>query len=278
MNLRRSPIFFFVFLLCPAAVAAAADTTVVMPPCEAKEPSEWQTRVDKEPADDGSAERGGVAPDPAERERVPAKPDLSPLAVPTPLARLSGDAVFKQAYADVYGILSTDNGCSRFYGGAAPAVYVFNQLAGKFKSGRIGGSRLAGQMSGEVTLITHAPTGLKFRLFEKTTLNTVGAFYRRQGGKTDESVPRVGSFAPDTREARALILLHELGHVVKGARGGWLLGDDGEDPELSERNTGLVEASCGAVLRALGSPQPQRPAEVAKTPAREQPGRDTAEQ
>ena len=279
MNLRRSPIFFLVFLLCPVAVAAAADTTVVMPPCEVKEPSEWQTRVDREPAEDDSAASAGVERDPVERERVPATPaERAPLAVPTPLARLSGDAVFREAYADVYGVLSTDNGCSRFYGGSAPAVYVFNQLAATFKSGRVGGSDLAGQMSGEVTNITHAPTGLKFRLFAKATLNTAGAFYRRQGGKSEERVPRIGSFAPDTREARALILLHELGHVVKGGGGGWLLGDDGDDPELSRRNTGLVEANCGALLRSLGSPQTPRPAEVAKTPAREQPGRDTSEQ
>lgn len=282
MNLRRRPIFFLVFLLCPAAVAAAADATVVMPPCEAKEPSEWQTRIDKEPAGSDTAETGGVERDPAERERVTPTSARTPFAVPTPLAALAGEAVFKQAYADVYGILSADNGCSRFYGGAAPAVYVFNQLAGKFKSGRVGASNVAGQMAGEVTLITHAPTGLKFRLFEKAVLNTAGAFFRRQGAKTDDRVPRVGSYAPDTREARALILLHELGHIVKGrdGRGGWLLEDDGEDAESSGRNTALVEANCGAQLRALGSPQPPqpRPAEVAKTPAREQPGRDTSEQ
>lgn len=280
MNLRSSPIFFFVFILCPAAVAVAADRTVVMPPCEAKEPSEWQTRIDREPAEDGSAESGGVALDPAERERVPAAPARAPFAVPTPLASLAGEAVFKQAYADVYGILTTDNACSRFYGGAAPAAYVFNQLAGKFKSGRVGGSGVAGQMSGEVIHITHAPTGLKFRLFEKATLNKGGAFYRRQGSQVDERVPRIGSYAPDTREARALILLHELGHVVKGGGGGWLLGDDGDDAELSERNTQLVESHCGELIRSLGSPRPAapRPAQVAKTPAREQPGRDTSEQ
>lgn len=276
MNLHRSPFFFFVFLLCPAAVAVAADTTVIMPLCEVKEPSEWQTRVDREPAEDDSAETGGVERDPAERERVPATPARAPLAVPTPLAQLTGDAVFRQAYADVYGILSTDNGCSRFYGGAAPAAYVFNQLAATFKPGRVGGSSMAGQMSGEVVHITHAPTGLKFRLFEKARLNTIGPFYRRQGAKLDERVPRIGNYAPDTREARALILLHELGHVVKGAGTGWLLGDDGDDAELSERNTELVETHCGAQLKALGSPPP--PPLVAKTPAREQPGRDTSEQ
>lgn len=277
MNLRRSPIFFIAFLLCPAAVAAAADTTVKLPPCEVKEPSEWQARIDKEPGERDPAEPDGDVSDPAERERVPAATARTPFAVPTPLAKLSGDPVFKQAYADVYSILSTDNGCSRFYGGAARAAYVFNQLAATFKSGRVGGNSVAGQMSGEVTHITHAPTGLKFRLFEKAVLNTSGAFYRRQGAKSDERVPRIGGYAPDTREARVLILLHELGHIVRGEGGVWLLGDDGDDAEASERNTNLVEERCGAQLRALGT-QPPRPAEVAKTPGRERPGRDTSEQ
>lgn len=268
MKLRRCPIFLFVFLLCPAPAAAAKT---VGPPCEAKEPSEWQTRIDREPAEREPAERTGV-----EMERV--TPALTPLAVPTPLARFSGDALFKQAYEDVYRILSEENACSRFYGGAAPAVYVFNQLAAQFKSARIGGGRTAGQMSGETTNISHAPSGLSFRLFKKAVLNTNGPFYRREAGLAEQSIPRVGSFAPDTRGVRALILLHELGHVVKSKDGGWLLADDGKNEEASERNTELVEKHCGRQLRALGATTP-RPAELATKQARtEPPARDASEQ
>ncbi len=274
MHLRRRLIFLCAFLLCPAF---AAEANTVFPPCEVKEPSEWQARIDKEPSEREAAEGGAVEREPPERELV-TTPALTPLAVPTPLARLSGDALFKQAYEDVYRILSTENECSRFYGGAAPAAYVFNQLAGTFKAGRIGGSRLAGKMGGGSINVVHAPSGLRFRLFEKAVLNTSGAFYRRLGGPKDAGVPHVGSYGPDTRGARALILLHELGHVVKGAGGGWLLGDDGEDAELSEHNTGLIEAHCGNQLKALGTPPQSRPAEVAKSPTREQPGRDSSEQ
>jgi hypothetical protein len=198
--------------------------------------------------------------------------------VPTPVARLAGNAAFRQAYEDVYRILSAENECSRFYGGAAPAAYVFNQLAGRFKSARIGGSRTAGWMGGGTINVTHAPTGLTFRLFEKAMLNTAGAFYRRQGERSEAAVPRVGGYAPDTRGARALILLHELGHVVRGAGGRWLLPDDGENPEESERNTALVEQHCGRQLKALGAPSPPRPAEIAAKSARELAGRDTSEQ
>lgn len=267
-----SPIFLFVFLLCPAYAAAAKNVVL---PCEVKEPSEWQTRIDREPSEREPVEAGGAAP--VERERV--APALTPLAVPTPLLKLSGDALFRQAYEDVYRILSADNECSRFYGGAAPAAYVFNQMAAQFKSGRIGGGRLAGQMGGGSINVRHAPSGLEFRLFEQAVLNTNGAFYRRRSSQPDAAVPHVGSFGPDTRAARALILLHELGHVVKDERGGWLLKDDGGDAPLSQHNTALIEGRCGGQLKALGAPQQQSPAEVAKSPARERPAaRDTAEQ
>ena len=269
MKLRSSPIFLFAFLLCPAFEAAAAN---VFQPCEAKEPSEWQTRVDKEPAAGESAETGAV-----EVERVAPADARAPFAVPTPITRLAGDAPFRQAYEDVYSILSAENECSRFYGGAAPAAHVFNQLAAQFRPARIGGSRTAGKMDGATTSVMHAPSGLRFRLFERAVLNTEGAFYRRHGGAGNGNVPRVGGFPPDTRGARALILLHELGHVVKGRAGRWLLEDDGGEPSLSERNTGLVEEHCGAQLRALGAAT-QPPAEVARSPARERDGRDTQEQ
>ena len=270
MKLRRSSIFFCVFLFCPAS-AAAANTVGVLP-CEAKEPSEWQARIDKEPAEKELAERELAEKGTAEREAVEreraALPARMPLTVPPPLANLSGDALFKQAYEDVYRILSEDNECSRFYGGSAPSAYVFNQLAAQFKSAQIGDGRMAGQMSGETTSVLHAPSGLTFRLFEKAVLNTNGPFYRRRGGHSELRVSHVGSFAPDTRGARALILLHELGHLVKGGGGRWLLADDGREPSQSERNTELVEEHCGSQLRALDAPPP-RPAQLAKSPARE---------
>ena len=265
MKLRRCPIFLCVFIFCPA-FAAAAETT--FPPCEAEEPVAWETGVDRESSErEPAAER-----EPVERERV--TPALKPLAVPTPLVNLSGDALFRQAYEDVYLILSRENECSRLYGGAAPAAYVFNQLAARFKSARIGGSRVAGRMGGGTMTVSHAPSGLKFRLFEQAVLNTDGAFYRWQGRRPDERVPRVGSFAPDTRGARALILLHELGHVVKGDGGRWLLEDDGADTSQSELNTEIVEEHCLSQLRALGTQAQPRPAEVAESPAREQAVRD----
>jgi hypothetical protein len=54
-----------------------------------------------------------------------------------------------------------------------------------------------------------------------------------------------------TRPARALILLHELGHLIRGEDGKWLLPDDGNDDRQSRANTQRVQAVCRAQLATL---------------------------
>ena len=41
--------------------------------------------------------------------------------------------------------------------------------------------------------------------------------------KIPRFVPGVGAFQPNTREARTLILLHELAHLIRGKDGRWLI-------------------------------------------------------
>ena len=47
------------------------------------------------------------------------------------------------------------------------------------------------------------------------------------------------------------MLLHELGHLVKGAEGNWLLPDDGNDVEASSTNSRKIEDVCGDQIREL---------------------------
>ena len=51
------------------------------------------------------------------------------------------------------------------------------------------------------------------------------------------------------------MFLHELGHLMKGPDGHWLLPDDGSDEELSSRNSQRIELLCGAQIRDLSKPQ-----------------------
>lgn len=206
-----------------------------------KEPGETGVRIERVEPEDTS-------------ERVRAEAAAAkPLAVPTPLGRVAGDTFYRKAYADVYRILSAENECSRFYGGPARAALVFNKFAERLRPGRLPEARTGSRMSGGDMSVVHAPTGLTYRLFEQAVLNSEGPFYRRQVSSGVNPMPGIGKYGPATREARALILLHELGHLVRGADGAWLLKDDGHDSSLSARNTELVEDRCGAQIRGLAT-------------------------
>jgi hypothetical protein len=61
----------------------------------------------------------------------------------------------------------------------------------------------------------------------------------------------VGAFAPGSRQARALILLHELGHLIQGENGAWLIPDDGYNERQSAANTSQIQRVCRAQLAAL---------------------------
>ena len=98
-------------------------------------------------------------------------------------------------------------------------------------------------MSGPTTVYRNAITGFSFRMFEKAEINREGSFYR---GNTP-SQPRlspIANFQPNTRKTRVTLLLHELGHLVRGADKQWLLSDDGHDLELSAKNTKYVVDVC----------------------------------
>jgi hypothetical protein len=64
-------------------------------------------------------------------------------------------------------------------------------------------------------------------------------------------VPAIGDFAPNTREARVTILLHELGHLVAKTHQAWLLPNDGNNQLLSNKNTQQILAACGEQIKEL---------------------------
>jgi hypothetical protein len=102
-----------------------------------------------------------------------------------------------------------------------------------------------------VVRVVNNETGLTYRLFEKEEVNRRGAFYNRKRFPADPYIPRVGSFAPATPEARVLMLLHELGHLILSSEGKWLIPDDGNNASLSGRNTEKIEDECGEQIRSL---------------------------
>jgi len=160
------------------------------------------------------------------------------------------DFELTQAYQDVFQILSDQNTCSSFYGGPRNATTVLNDFVPHVKSHRLL-KELSFQMTGRPIIVHNPITGLSYRLFDTATVNSDGSFYRRRLDSLRRFPADVGSFPPGTRQARALILLHELGHLMEGEDGSWLIPDDGHDGAVSNRNTLLVQRACRAQLETL---------------------------
>jgi hypothetical protein len=155
-----------------------------------------------------------------------------------------------QAYADVFRILSDPNTCSRFYGGPRAATTVLNGFVTLMKPQPLV-RNVSFEMAGRPRVIRDSATGAWYRLFEKTMVNTNGSFYQRREDPLRKFPSDVGSFAPGSRQARALILLHELGHLIQSDDGDWLIPDDGHDGPRSQANTLRVQNECRPQLDAL---------------------------
>jgi hypothetical protein len=198
--------------------------------------------------------KGADLPDPScpypeeGRWRVPESHPV--LLIPQPSALVKNDGALATAYYDAMRILGSNNHCSAFFGGSRASVDVFgNFMAGIRKD--FMPTTIGLRMSGDYTNVLNAATQVKYRLFDKASLNSGGPFYRRSNSPTGVTLSGVGSFPANSRGARVLMLLHELGHLMRGADGKWLLPDDGRDMAASLRNTRLVESACGEEIRAL---------------------------
>lgn len=196
-----------------------------------------------------SSDEDGARPSqpPGEAEASAHKP------IPIPevlfLPRADQLSPLDQAYLDAFSILIQDNSCSRFYGGSR-VITVLNQLKKQLKQTYMD-SNVAVKMSGSTMSVMSLKYGFSYRLFDKAELNLRGSFYHDNSFRGNGTVPAIGSFSPNTREARATILLHELGHLVEKAHEVWLLPNDGKNELLSNKNTRQIVAVCGEQIRQL---------------------------
>ena len=170
--------------------------------------------------------------------------------MPRPVTLVKTDWSLKQAYADVFKILSYENGCSSFYGGPRAATIVLNDFVVLVKAQSMH-RQVIFQMVGTPRLFRNSVTGASYRLFDKAVVNTDGSFYQRRVELMREYPSDIGDFAPGTRQARALILLHELGHLIQDENGDWLIPDDGHNGPQSKANTLRVQQACRVELEKL---------------------------
>jgi hypothetical protein len=156
-----------------------------------------------------------------------------------------------QAFQDTISILSKDNSCRRFYGDTKTTEEVLRRLASQFQTRLLRDSRTGIEMAGNFTYFEQTENHVGYRLFATATINARGPFLKAKVFRAEPYVPPVGSFRPNTREARVLMLLHELAHLVRGQDGNWLIPDDGNAPALSKQNTAFIESQCRAQILSL---------------------------
>jgi len=155
-----------------------------------------------------------------------------------------------RAYSDVFKILSDQNDCSSFYGGSRVATTVLKDFFMHIKPQPLS-NEVSFQMAGRPRVLRDDATGVRYRIFDTAMVNSEGSFYKRRPVVSDRFPADVGIFGPGTRRARALILLHELGHLIEGNDGTWLLPDDGLNGPKSKANTLRVQQACQAQLKTL---------------------------
>jgi len=168
--------------------------------------------------------------------------------VPVPVALTSKDfrklGLLDRAYLDAFTILNDENQCSQLFGGRF-AIAALNELVLQLKP-RYLEKNIAIRMSGRITTVQSNRTGFSFRLFEKAEINLASSFFRSNANSFV-----VSNFQPNTRETRVVVLLHELGHLVKSPENRWVLPDDGTDRSLSLENTRQVVSVCREQIESL---------------------------
>lgn len=236
-------------MLSAGAAAAEAAGLDSKPVCERRAELAGEKPVEIKPA-----EAKPVEAKPAEAksaEEVAVVPDAKPRPVPTPLDLSTVELADEETYSDVIRILKEENSCSRFFGGPAKAVEVFNHFSRELRRKALGDRATAVRMSGSYTRYRNQTSGVTYRLFDEATLNINNVLTGRFNSPGPSRL-MVGRFPLQSRQARALVMLHELGHLVEGEDGEWLLENDGGNPALSDRNTKAVERRCVKQLTALG--------------------------
>lgn len=185
--------------------------------------------------------------DDALRPSAPAR-----IMVPLPSELISDDKVLESVYYNTLAILSTSNSCSDFFGGPATSTEVFGLLMRQVRKDFLSPA-IAMRMHGQTINAKNTRLNAHYRLFTKVSINTNGPFFRKANFRSERTIFGVGTFGPNTREVRLLILLHELGHLIQGQDGNWLLPDDGGNEQLSRGNSLKIEKICGEQISRVSN-------------------------
>jgi hypothetical protein len=159
-------------------------------------------------------------------------------------------SLIDKAYLDAYAILKESNSCSRFFGGAHIATSALNSLHPRLKT-TVVENHIGISMYGQFIFVTDFKTGISYRLFQNALVNLRGPFYRSANERSQNFFKKIGYYPANTREARVTMLLHELGHLLPGPDGRWLLPDDGGNHVQTAANTTTIMEKCSEQIKSL---------------------------
>ena len=197
----------------------------------------------------------------AEDEREASQPDDNSsvsrrvnLNIPAPPLFNSSSrrlTLIDKTYLDAYAILQETNSCSQFFGGSRIATSILNFLHPRLKESSLRETHVAISMFGSITFGTDFQTGIHYRLFQQALVNLRGPFYQSINSRSQDFFRKIGHYPANTREARVSMLLHELGHLLHGADGRWLLPDDGGNQAQIAANTAAIMDKCSEQIKSL---------------------------
>jgi hypothetical protein len=178
--------------------------------------------------------------------------------VPAYLTLADKDPSQRSTYQDIFSIFLEDSKCTQFFGGVA-ALEVLNALSEQLEKRALNDGTIGVQMMGDYANYKNMRTGLSFRVFHNAVLNSDGPFYQAACFASRQCIRNIGSFPAGTREAKMLMILHEVAHLIRRPDGRWLIPDDGRNSEQSTANSRMVEKYCGAAIRQVSTQQHFKP-------------------
>ena len=199
---------------------------------------------------DSNAEGKSEAVRPTDSSSINGKVNLSIPAQPVLSSASRRPTLIDKTYLDAYTILQESNSCSRFFGGPGVATIVLNSLHPRLETALID-NQIGIRMTGPVTVVRDFQTGISYRLFKKALVNLMGPFYRSVNSRSQGFFRKIGYYLANTREARVLMLLHELGHLLPNPDGSWLLPDDGDNHVQVAANTATIMDKCSEQIKSL---------------------------
>jgi hypothetical protein len=199
---------------------------------------------------DSNVEREPQAVLPSDRALLSDKAALSIPVQPLLDGYSIQSSLIEKAYLDAYVILKESNTCSRFFGGAHIATSALNSLYPRLKT-TVVENHVGISMYGQFIFVTDFKTGISYRLFQNALVNLRGPFYRSANDRSQNFFKKIGYYPANTREARVTMLLHELGHLLPGADGRWLLPDDGGNHVQTAVNTATIMEKCNEQIKSL---------------------------